>query len=235
VGALCRAHGALFVLDTVCTLGGVPLHLDAAGVDVTYSGSQKALGAPPGAAPLSLSAAARARVAARTTKVRSFYFDAELLGKNWGVDLATGGPMPRAYVATHSINSLYMLREALAMVAEEGLEEVWARHAAAAKQLHVGLEALGLKLFVKDPAHRLATVTTVEVPPGVLWSDVTTYLMKNYALEISGGLGPTAGKVWRIGVMGTGAQPGRILLILSALKEALLSVGWKGPAAHAEL
>jgi alanine-glyoxylate transaminase/serine-glyoxylate transaminase/serine-pyruvate transaminase len=195
VGAACAKRGVLFMLDTVCTLGGVPLHLDVSGVDITYSGSQKCLGAPPGAAPFSMSPRARAKLAARKTPVASYYFDANLVGLNWGVD-----GKPRWYHHTSMINTVYALREALAMLAEEGIEEMWARHAAAAAQLHAGLERMGLTLFVKDPAARLPTVTTVEVPAGVIWTDVTSYMMRKYNLEISGGLGPTVGKVFRIGI-----------------------------------
>ena len=195
VGKACAKRGVLFMLDTVCTLGGVPLKLDESSVDITYSGSQKCLGAPPGAAPFSMSPRARAKLAARKTPVASYYFDANLVGANWGID-----GKPRWYHHTSTINTVYALREALAMLAEEGIEESWARHAAAAAQLHAGLERMGLKLFVKDPAARLPTVTTVEVPPGITWTDVTGYMMKKYNLEISGGLGPTVGKVFRIGI-----------------------------------
>ena len=226
VGALCKKHGAIFILDTVCTLGGVPLHLDAAGIDVTYSGSQKCLGAPPGSAPFSMSQRARDKLAARKTKVASYYFDATLFGANWGVD-----GKPRWYHHTSPVNSMYQLREALAMLAEEGLEATWQRHQEAAAQLYAGLERLGLTLFVKDPAARLPTVTTVEVPPGVVWSDVNTFLMTKYKLEISGGLGPSAGKVWRIGLMGHGARPGDVAFILADLEDALRHVGFlKGNA-----
>jgi alanine-glyoxylate transaminase / serine-glyoxylate transaminase / serine-pyruvate transaminase len=230
VGALCKRHGAIFILDTVCTLGGVPLAIDADGIDVTYSGSQKCLGAPPGSAPFSMSQRARDKLAARKTKVASYYFDANLFGANWGVD-----GKPRWYHHTSPINTMYQLREALALLSEEGLEAAWARHQEAAAQLHEGLQRLGLTLFVKDPAARLPTVTTVEVPPGVVWSDVTSYIMAKYKLEISGGLGPSAGKVWRIGLMGHGARPGHVALILAALEDALRHVGFSKSQHHAEL
>ena len=231
VGALCAARGAIFILDTVCSLGGVPLYLDQSGVDVTYSGSQKCLGAPPGSAPFSMSQRARDKLAARKSKVQSYYFDANLFAAGWGVD-----GKPRWYHATAPINSFYQLRESLAMLAEEGLEAAWARHAAAAQQLYVGLERLGLKLYVKDPAHRLATVTTVEVPEGVLWSDVTAFIMHKYQLEIAGGLGPSVGKVWRIGIMGDNARPGNVALVLAALEDALTHLGWLKPGAmHAHI
>jgi alanine-glyoxylate transaminase / serine-glyoxylate transaminase / serine-pyruvate transaminase len=142
VGALCKKYGALFLLDTVCTLAGVPLTLDEWGVDATYSGTQKCLGAPPGLSPFSMNERARARVAARKTKPASYYFDAGLVGKNWGVD-----NVPRAYHHTLAVNNIYQLREAVAMLASEGLEAVWARHAAAGKQLQEGLQAMGLELF----------------------------------------------------------------------------------------
>jgi alanine-glyoxylate transaminase/serine-glyoxylate transaminase/serine-pyruvate transaminase len=231
VGALCAARGAIFILDTVCSLGGVPLYLDQSGVDVTYSGSQKCLGAPPGSAPFSMSQRARDKLAARKSKVQSYYFDANLFAAGWGVD-----GKPRWYHATAPINSFYQLRESLAMLAEEGLEAAWARHAAAAQQLYAGLERLGLKLYVKDPVHRLATVTTVEVPEGVLWSDVTAFIMHKYQLEIAGGLGPSVGKVWRIGIMGHVARPGNVALVLAALEDALTHLGLLKPGAmHAHI
>jgi alanine-glyoxylate transaminase/serine-glyoxylate transaminase/serine-pyruvate transaminase len=203
----------------------------AVSVDASYAGSQKCLGAPPGLALLVLNERSRARIAARKSKVSSWYFDANLIGENWGV-----GGKPRAYWHTLPVNSIYGLREALALLADEGLESLWARHAAAAAQLHQGLEAMGLTLFVKDPAYRLPTVTTINVPDGVLWSDVTTFISSKYNLEeISGGLGPTAGKVWRIGLMGHNARPGNVELVLAALRDALTHVGFLGAAKHTEL
>jgi len=233
VGELCEEHGALFLLDTVCTLGGVPVELDAWKVDAAYSGSQKSLGAPPGMAPLSLSARARERIENRAFGMSTYYLDAVQIGDNWGVD-----GKPRQYLHTLPVTGIYGLREALAMLAEEGLPSAWARHADAARTLADGLELLGLTLFVKNPRHRLPTVTTVEVPKGELWSwsNVTAYISAKYNLEIAGGLGPTAGRVWRIGMMGHNARPANVELVLAAMRDALTYVGYlPRPAAHEEL
>ncbi|GAQ81592.1 Aminotransferase class V [Klebsormidium nitens] len=221
LGKLCHEQGALLFVDTVCTLGGVPLNVDADELDIVYSGSQKCLGAPPGASPLTLSDKATAKLAARKTKVQSYYFDLNEVGPYWGV-----GGAARKYHHTGMVSNVYQLREALAMLAEEGLEAAWARHQQMADRLYEGLKQLGLELFVEDPAARLPTVTTIKVPKGVNWADVPAFLMKKYKLEIAGGLGPTAGQVWRVGIMGFNAQPRNIELLLVALKDALTHVGF---------
>jgi len=195
--------------------------MDAMGIDVIYSGSQKVLGVPPGTAPVSFSPAARAKMEARSTKVQSYYFDMDLVGTYWGVD-----GVKAAYHHTGMISNYYALREGLAILGEEGLVQTWDRHRSNAEILWRGLEDLGLKLFVKDPAERLVTVTTIEVPDGVDWLAVNTYIMNKYSLEIAGGLGPTVGKVWRVGIMGYNAQEEKVKLVLTALKDALQHVGW---------
>jgi len=226
MGALVHAHDALFFLDTVCTLGCVPFRVDADGVDITYSGSQKCLGAPPGTSPLSVSDRALAKYAARKAPPSTYYFDLSLLSDYW---IGIGGDASkRFYHHTGPISSMYALREALTILGEEGLDRAWQRHAANAARLWAGLDALGLELFVKDPAHRLPTVTTIVVPDGVQWKDVTDFLMQKYRLEISGGLGPTAGKVWRVGLMGYNSTPEKVDALLRALKDGLDHVGWKG-------
>ncbi|GJP40793.1 hypothetical protein CLOM_g470 [Closterium sp. NIES-68] len=221
LGELCHKNGALLFVDAVCTLGGVPLHVDAWGVDVIYSGSQKCLSAPVAPSPLSLSEKARAKLANRTTAVQSYYFDMNLVGEYWGVD-----GQPRKYHHTGLVTNVNAMREALAMLAEEGLENVWQRHRSHAELLWAGLKELGLELYVEDHASRLPTVTTVKVPEGVEWAKVTGHLMSKYNLEIAGGLGPTVGKVWRIGLMGNNARPANVALLLEALKDALDHVGF---------
>ncbi len=119
------------------------------------------------------------------------------------------------------VTNIYTLREALSLIQEEGLAEAWTRHHAAAERLWEGLESMGLELFISDPALRLPTVTTVKVPEGVNWQDVTSHMMTKHKIEMSGGLGPTAGKVWRIGIMGYNAGPQQVNRLLAALKEAL--------------
>ena len=224
MGEACQKNGALLFVDAVCTLGGVPLNVDDQKIDVVYSASQKCLGAPVAPSPLSLSPRAREKLGNRSDSVQSYYFDMNLVGEYWGVD----DGVRRKYHHTGMVSNVYALREALALLAEEGLESSWRRHLAAAQKLWSGLEALGLELFVADPKDRLPTVTTVKVPRGIEWSAVTKYMMEHYQVEIAGGLGPTAGKVWRIGVMGFNAKLANVALLLEALKEALDHVGFRG-------
>ena len=229
VGEACHQNGALLFVDAVCTLGGVPLNVDDQKIDVVYSASQKCLGAPVAPSPLSLSPCAREKLGNRSDSVQSYYFDMNLVGEYWGVDDGVG----RKYHHTGMVSNVYALREALAMLAEEGLESSWRRHLASAQKLWRGLEALGLELFVPDPKEWLPTVTTVKVPHDVEWSAVTKYMMEHgwveieIEVEIAGGLGPTADKVWRIGVMGFNAKLANVALLLEALKEALDHVGFR--------
>ncbi|KAL4438458.1 hypothetical protein ABPG77_000106 [Micractinium sp. CCAP 211/92] len=221
VGALCRAHGALLLVDSVAALGGVPFLADAWGVDAAYSGSQKCLSAPPGAAPLVLGPRAVAKLRGRKTKVVSYNWDLNLVGNYWGWD----GPAPRTYHHTGMVSMWYAVREALALVAEEGLGGMWARHEAVHAQLWEGLAALGLQPFVEDPRDRLATV-----PEGVDWAALAKHAMERYSVEISGGLGPTAGRVWRVGLMGYNAKPANVELVLAAFRSGLALQGYR-PAA----
>ncbi|XP_066993748.1 alanine--glyoxylate aminotransferase [Anabrus simplex] len=215
-GALCHKYNCLFVVDTVAALGGVPIYTDKWEIDVIYTGSQKVLGAPPGLAPISFSPRAETKMLSRKTPVKVFYWDMQILGDYW----ACFG-RPRVYHHTISSTLLCGLREGLALIAEEGLENCWERHQSCAKQLHAGITELGLELFVKRPCIRLPTVTTISVPAGLDSKLVSDYAMKNYLLEISGGLGPTLGKVMRIGLMGHNATPAKVDITLRVLKEAL--------------
>ncbi|KAK7094262.1 alanine--glyoxylate aminotransferase-like [Littorina saxatilis] len=224
IGALCRKYNCLLVVDSVAAMGGVPLFMDKQEIDCLYSGSQKVLGAPPGTAPISFSQRARKKVETRSSKVRSYYFDANELANYWGCDAG-----PRRYHHTGPISSIYALREGLARLAEVGLAESWANHKECSEQLHQGVEQLGLSLLVKDKAVRNPCVTPIMVPQGVAWKDVADYAMKNYRVEISGGLGELAGKVWRIGVMGYNCTPDKIRLVLRAFSEGLVNCGYKPP------
>lgn len=221
VGDLCRKHNVLLLVDTVCSLGGVPLYADAWKVDAIYSGSQKCLSAPPGAAPLMLNDRALEKIRARKTKVRSYYFDLNLVGDYWGWFNS------RSYHHTGMTSMWYAMREALAIVAEQGLESMWARHEAAHKQLWEGLSALGLKPFVEKPEDRLVTVNTIKVPEGIDWAAVSKNAMDKFNVEIAGGLGPTAGKIWRVGLMGYNAKPANVELVLAAFKDGLRQQGWE--------
>jgi len=218
IGALCASHVCLFAVDTVASLGGAPLLADKLGIDVIYTGSQKVLGVPPGLAPISFSKKAIAKIMNRKTPSTSFCWDMTMLGKYWD---CFEDNQPRFYHHTGPVNQVYALREGLALLAEEGLEKCWDRHRKCADRLHKGLEAMGLELFVALPAARLPTVTTIKVPEGVDWKAVTGYAMQKYLLEIAGGLGPTAGKVWRIGLMGINATDDNVDFVLKVLKEAI--------------
>ncbi len=212
VGKLCREFGALLLLDTVTTLGGVPVLLDRWHVDLAYSCSQKCLGCAPGLAPLTLGARAMEKLNNRKTPVANWYLDMTLVGKYWGKE--------RIYHHTAPVNMNYALREALSIIAEEGLQERWQRHRTNAEMLWEGLEELGLKCHV-EKEFRLPSLTTAVIPEGVDGKAVSGYLLRNYNIEIAAGLGQLAGKVWRIGLMGFNSRPENILLVLTAMREAL--------------
>lgn len=220
LGDLCEKNGTLLLVDTVCSLGGVPLFADEWKVDAIYSGSQKCLSAPPGAAPLFLSQRALDKIKSRKTKVRSYYLDMNLVGDYWGWYGS------RSYHHTGMVSMWYSMREALALVAEEGLDAMWKRHQSVHEQLWAGLSEMGLKPFVEDPKDRLCTVNTIKVPEGVDWAAVCKNAMDKYEVEIAGGLGPSAGKVWRIGLMGYNATPATVELVLAAFKDGLTKQGY---------
>jgi len=213
---ICRRYNCLLLVDTVASVGGTPFFMDKYGVDCVYSGSQKVLGCPPGLAPISFSEAAMKKISNRKTKPLSFYLDMMLVANYWGCFDEV-----RRYHHTAPINLVYGLRTAVAEVAKEGLENVVARHQRNALRLHKGLEELGLELFVKNPKLRLPTLTTVEVPENVDWKFVVDHLMNKHRIEIAGGLGPTAGKIWRIGLMGYNSTEENVDMVLAALGEAL--------------
>lgn len=212
IGELCREYNCLLILDTVTSLGGVPIFVDNWLVDVAYSGSQKCLSCPPGIAPLTLGSRALDKLNRRQIKVANWYLDMSLIGKYWGPT--------RTYHHTAPINMNYGLREALRLVAEEGLEARWARHQANAGLFWQGLAELGLECHVAHEI-RLPSLTTVRIPEGVDGKAVTAKLLSEYNIEIAGGLGELAGKVWRIGLMGFNSRPENVLLLLAALKRVL--------------
>lgn len=212
IAEACHANGALLVLDCVTSLGGLPVTIDAWGVDYAYSASQKSLSAPPGLAPVTVSPRARQAITGRKNPPPVFYLDLELLARYWS-------DQP-AYHHTAPINTVYALREALRLVREEGLEARFARHRENAERLWQGLEELGLELFV-DPACRLPTLTTVRVPEGQDEAALRRRLLLEYNLEIAGGFGPLAGKIWRIGLMGHSSRREYVTLLLGALRELL--------------
>jgi alanine-glyoxylate transaminase / serine-glyoxylate transaminase / serine-pyruvate transaminase len=213
LGDVARRHDALLIVDCVTSLGGVPVLVDEWGADAAYSGSQKCLGCPPGMAPVTLSPRARQAMAARSRPAHGWYLDLDLLERYWGGD--------RAYHHTISSTLVYALREALRLVAEEGLEARWERHRANAEMLWDGLEALGLVLHVRDAERRIPSLTTVRVPDGVDEAAVRGRLRDDYGIEIGAGLGPLRGKVWRIGLMGHGSQKANVVLLLAAVVDLL--------------
>jgi len=212
IASAAHQYGALLVLDTVTSLGGLPVEIDAWDVDIAYSGSQKSLSAPPGLAPLTVSERARETLRGRKTPVANWYLDLSMLDKYWGNE--------RTYHHTAPISMNYALREALRMVAEEGLEARFTRHHANAEILWEGLEALDLPLLVPYK-NRLPTLTTPKVPPGVDELTVRRQLLNEYNIEIAGGFGPLKGQIWRIGLMGFSSRRENVLLLLAALRQIL--------------
>ena len=211
--------GALLVVDTVASLAAMPLHVDRERVDVCFSGSQKAISAPPGMSPITVSPTAEESFRNRKTKVQSWYFDLTTAMNYWGKD--------RLYHHTPPISLIYALREAMRLVVEEGLEARWERHRVNQLALIAGLEAMGLKLLVEKPADRLPTVTAVMVPGGVDDARVRNQLLDEFNIEIAGGFGTLKGKIWRVGLMGYCSQKPNVLLFLAALEKCLRDQGFR--------
>lgn len=218
VGRIVHKYGGLLIVDTVASLGAEPFYADAWGVDVVYTGSQKVLGAPAGITPISFSPLAEKKILSRKSPVPVYYWDMTLLGRYWNCFEDSG---PRPYHHTVSATLVYGLREALAQLAEEGLAASWARHASVTDKFHKNLINRGYDFFVKNPEHRLRSVSAIVLPSGVDGTQVIRYAMERYNVEIGGGLGPSAGKVIRVGLMGVNATPGHVDLILRALDEAV--------------
>lgn len=201
----------LLLVDCVTSLGGIPVEVDAWGVDIAYSGTQKCLGVPPGLSPITVSDRARSRL---VEKSRSWYLDLRMISDY--VD-ASGG---RTYHHTAPTVAIVGLHAALQALLEEGLEASWARHAAAGAALQEGLEKLGFRLFAVE-GHRLPELTTAWLPDGADDNTLRRLLLDEYGIEVGGGLGEYAGKVWRIGLMGHNARQRNVTLLLGALEELL--------------
>jgi alanine-glyoxylate transaminase/serine-glyoxylate transaminase/serine-pyruvate transaminase len=212
VAEVCHRHEALLVLDCVTSLGGLPVEVDAWDVDVAYGAAQKCLSAPPGMAPITVSPRAEDKIRTRRSPIASFYLDLSLLDKYWSET--------PAYHHTAPISLAYALREALRLVDEEGLPTRFARHQRNAERLWEGLETLGLPLLV-PPALRLPSLSTPVLPPGLDDAGLRRRLLKEFNIEIAGGFGPLAGKVWRIGLMGYSSRPENVITLLGALAELL--------------
>jgi alanine-glyoxylate transaminase/serine-glyoxylate transaminase/serine-pyruvate transaminase len=215
--------GALTIADCVTSLGGMPVMVDENGIDIAYSCTQKGLGCPPGLSPITVSPRALDRLRARTTPTQSWYLDLQLID---------GFLSGRKYHHTASATLFYALREGLAIVHEEGLENRWARHKRNHEAFVAGVEAMGLEMHVKNPADRLWTLNTPRIPAGVDDAKVRGFLLEKYGMEIAGGFGPLAGKVFRIGTMGYGSTPENVMLILESLEAALKAQGF-APASDA--
>ncbi|HKW33715.1 MAG TPA: alanine--glyoxylate aminotransferase family protein [Candidatus Acidoferrum sp.] len=211
--------GALLVVDTVASLAAVPLHVDRERVDICFSGSQKAISAPPGMSPITVSPAAEEVFRKRKTKVQSWYFDLTTAMNYWGKD--------RLYHHTPPISLIFALREAMRLVVEEGLEARWARHRQNQLALIAGLEGMELKLLVENPSDRLPTVTAVMIPSGVNDEKLRNQLLDEFNIEIAGGFGPIKGKIWRVGLMGYCSQKPHVLLFLAALEKCLIDQGFR--------
>ncbi len=207
-------QGALIIVDMIASLGGIPVEVDGWDVDVAFTASQKALSASPGVAPITLNQRALDVLSKRKTPVGNWYLDLSEIQKYWGKS--------RNYHHTAPVNLNFALREALRVVAEEGLEARLARHHRNAEQLWEGLEDLDLDLLV-EKENRMQTLTTVNVPPGADANQVKQRLLDDYNIEIAGGFGPLAGKIWRIGLMGHSSKREYITLLLAALREVLSS------------
>lgn len=210
---LVHRHNALLIVDAVTSLGGHDLRVDDWGIDAIYSGTQKCLSCPPGLAPVSFGERALKRMDSRKAKAQSWYLDVSMLRKYY-----LEGDGTRVYHHTAPVNMTYALREALAIVMEEGLENRIARHAQMHQRLRTGLQGLGLEYV---PKHSLHTLNCVRIPAGADDANVRRRLLNEYGIEIGAGLGPMAGKAWRIGLMGHGATIRNVDLVVTALREIL--------------
>lgn len=226
---LAHNHDCLTIVDAVTSLGGTPLLVDEWGIDAIYSGTQKCLSAPPGLSPISFNERAADVVKNRKSKVQSWFLDLSLVMGYWG------GGTKRAYHHTAPINNLYGLHEALVMLQEEGIENSWQRHAQHHQALRAGLETMGIEFIVAEK-DRLPQLNAVTIPAGIDDATVRGKLLQDYNLEIGAGLGALAGKVWRIGLMGSACNMKNVEYCLNSLETVLSEMGMKlqsGAAASA--
>lgn len=211
---LAQEHNCLTIVDTVTSLGGIPVLVDEWGMDAVYSGSQKCLSCTPGLSPITISPKAIKAIENRKTKVASWFLDLTLVMQYWG------GGVKRSYHHTAPINALYSMHEALLLLKGEGLENRWKRHQEMHVVLRDGLESLGFKYLV-SPDHRLPQLNAVFLPEGLEEAPIRKRLLEEYNLEVGGGLGAFAGKLWRIGLMGYSARKENVDYCLQSLKEVL--------------
>lgn len=219
-----HAHGALFVVDAVCGLGGIPVNVDAMKIDACYAGSQKSLGALPGLAPVTLNARAVEVIEKRKKPVQSYYLNLHKLHRYWNGD--------HTYHHTACSNVVYTMREALRILLEEGLEERWSRHALHGEALRAGIKALGLDILTQ-PGYELPVLTAVLLPEGVDELAIRNGLLNEYSIEIGGGFGPLKGRLIRIGLMGYNSCRKNVDTVLSALEHVLPRSGLQPQAGAA--
>jgi alanine-glyoxylate transaminase / serine-glyoxylate transaminase / serine-pyruvate transaminase len=212
IGKLLSGSDAIYLVDTVTSLGGIEIRMDDWNIDALYSGTQKCLSCPPGLAPLSFSEKAMAKLNGRKTKVPNWYLDITMIAKYWGTN--------RVYHHTAPVNMIYSLYEALFVIFEEKPEKVFQRHRESHTALVDGLRELGLKMLVEEP-YRLPMLNAVSVPEGVDELAVRKRLRSEFKIEIGAGLGPLAGKIWRVGLMGHTARKENVARFLAALKKVL--------------
>jgi len=216
LAAIAQEAGALFLVDTVTSLGGMEVSVDQTGIDAVYSGTQKCLSCPPGLAPISFSPAAVEALENRKSPVVSWYLDMGMVRNYWGTQ--------RKYHHTAPINMIYALREALRIIAEEGLQARYARHRLNHRALVAGVETMGLSMVVPEP-ERLPMLNTIHIPEGADDKKVRAALLEGFQIEIGGGLGDFTGKAWRVGLMGHASRRKNVILFLSALETILRAEG----------
>ena len=216
LSSIARESGALFLVDMVTSLAGIEVALDRMGIDAAYSGTQKCISCPPGLSPISFSAAAMEALKNRKSPVVSWYLDMSMVSSYWGAD--------RKYHHTAPINMIYGLREALRIIAEEGLEARFARHMLNHRALVAGIEGMGLSMLVPE-GERLPMLNAVRIPEGADDLKVRKALLNDFGMEIGGGLGDLAGKIWRVGLMGHASRRRNVFLFLSALETILKTQG----------
>ena len=216
LAAIARQSGAMFLVDTVTSLGGSEVDVDGTGIDAVYSGTQKCLSCPPGLAPVSFSPRAVETFGSRKSPVVSWYLDMNMLSSYWGAD--------RKYHHTAPVNMIFGLREAVRIIAEEGLEARFARHRLNHRALVAGIEAMGLSMVVA-PEDRLPMLNTINIPDGADDKKVRRALLEEFGIEIGGGLGEFVGKAWRVGLMGYACCRRNVILFLAALETILKAEG----------
>ncbi len=212
IGTLLAGSDTIYLVDTVTGLGGIEVRMDDWNIDVLYSGTQKCLSCPPGLAPISFSPKAMARLSARKMKVPNWYLDLTMIANYWGQN--------RVYHHTAPINMIYGLYQALLQIFKEGTEAVFRRHRENHEALVKGLEEMGLKMLVDEP-YRLPTLNAVCIPDGIDEAAVRRRLRSEFSIEIGAGLGPLAGKTWRIGLMGHTARKENVARLLSAMRQVI--------------